>query len=75
VEEAEEKVYPVGRPTVLISLDPRDISNTEQPTRQHMPADMRPPNTYTAEDCWVWVQSEKMYLTLKRLEAPGSFKF
>jgi hypothetical protein len=25
------------------------------------------PNTYTAEDCLVWVQSEKMHLTLKRL--------
>ena len=30
------------------------------------------PNTYTAEDCWVWTQSEKMHLTLKRLEALGS---
>jgi hypothetical protein len=33
---------------------------------------MRPPNTYTAEDYWVWVQSEMMHLTLKRLEDPGS---
>jgi hypothetical protein len=32
------------------------------------------PNTYTAEDFWVWVQSEKMYLTLKRLEAPESLE-
>ena len=31
-------------------------------------------NTYTAEDCQVWVQSEKMYLALKRLEAPGSLE-
>jgi hypothetical protein len=31
-----------------------------------------PPNTYTAEECWVWVQSEKIHLTLKKLEAPGS---
>jgi hypothetical protein len=35
---------------------------------------MRPPNTHTAEDCQVWVQSEKMHLTLKRLEAPGSLE-
>jgi hypothetical protein len=28
-------------------------------------------NTYTAEDYWAWVQSEKMHLTLKSLEAPG----
>jgi hypothetical protein len=32
-------------------------------------------NTYTAEDCWIWVQSQKMYLSLKRLEAPGSLEF
>jgi hypothetical protein len=25
-----------------------------------------------AEDLWVWVQSERMYLTLKRLDALGS---
>jgi hypothetical protein len=27
----------------LINLDPQDLSNTEPPTRQHTPADMRPP--------------------------------
>jgi hypothetical protein len=32
------------------------------------------PNTHTAEDFQVWVQSEKMHLTLKRLEAPGSLE-
>ena len=36
-----------------------------------MPVDMRLP---TAEDLLVWVQSEKMHLTLKRLEAPGSLE-
>jgi hypothetical protein len=30
------------------------------------------PDTYTAEDCLVWPQSDKMYLTLKRLEGPRS---
>ena len=35
---------------------------------------MRPPNTYTAEDCQVWTQAEKIYLTLKRLEVPGSLE-
>jgi len=29
---------------------------------------------YTAEDYRVWVQSEKMHLTLERLEAPGSLE-
>jgi hypothetical protein len=33
-----------------------------------------PPNTYTTEDCRVWVQSEKMQLTLKRLNALGSLE-
>jgi hypothetical protein len=32
------------------------------------------PNTYTAEDFWVWVHSEKMHLTLKKLEVPGSLE-
>jgi hypothetical protein len=32
------------------------------------------PDRYTAEDCWVWVQSEKMHRTLKRLEAPGTLE-
>jgi hypothetical protein len=35
---------------------------------------MRLPNTYTAEDCRVWIQSEKMHLTLKRLEVPESLE-
>jgi hypothetical protein len=29
-------------------------------------------HTCIAEDCQVWTQSEKMHLTLKRLEAPGN---
>jgi hypothetical protein len=33
---------------------------------------MRPPTHI--EDCWVWDQSEKMHLTLKRLEVPGSLE-
>jgi hypothetical protein len=32
------------------------------------------PNTHTAEDCWVWVQSGMMHLTFKRQEAPGSLE-
>jgi hypothetical protein len=33
---------------------------------------MKPPTTYTVEVCRVWTQSEKVHLTLKRLEATGS---
>jgi hypothetical protein len=32
------------------------------------------PNTHTVENCRVYVHSEKMHLTLKRLEAPGSLE-
>ena len=33
---------------------------------------MRPQTHITVEDFWVCVYSEMMYLTLKRLEVPGS---
>jgi hypothetical protein len=32
------------------------------------------PNTYTAEDFRVWVQSERMHLTLKGLESPENWE-
>ena len=41
---------------------------------QHTPADMSSPNTHTAEDYWIYVQSEMMCLTLKKLETPGSLE-
>jgi hypothetical protein len=38
LEEAEEEEGdPVGGPAVSINLDPRDVSNTGPPTRQHTP--------------------------------------
>jgi hypothetical protein len=52
-------------------LDTQDLSDTEPPTRQHTSADMRLP-AHTAEDCLVWPQWEKLYLTLKRLETLGN---
>ena len=55
-----------------ITWTSQDLSDTEPPTRQHTPADMKPPNTYTAEDCQVWTQLEKVHLTLKRFVATGS---
>ena len=42
-EEAEEEGEPIGRPTISTNMDPWDLSDTEPPTRQHTPADMRPP--------------------------------
>jgi hypothetical protein len=43
VEEAEAEGNPVTAPAVSINLDPQYLSNTWLPTRQHTPADMRPP--------------------------------
>jgi hypothetical protein len=42
LKEAKEKGDPVGGPAVLINLDPRGISDTGPPNRQHTPTDMRP---------------------------------
>ena len=47
------------------------LDTQEPPTRQHTSADMRLP-AHTAEDCLVWPQWEKLYLTLKRLETLGN---
>ena len=77
-ERLEEEGDPIGRPAVSNNSDPWDLSDTEPPTRQHTPADMNglplppSPNTYTAEDCLVWPQWEKMHLTLERLGASGN---
>jgi hypothetical protein len=73
LQETEEEGNPVGGPAVTINLDPWDLSDTGPPARQHTPAEMRSP-THTAEYCQVWVQSEKMHLTLKRLRALGCLK-
>jgi hypothetical protein len=44
LEEAVEEGDPVGGgPAVSTNLDPQDLSDTGPPTRQHTPADMRPP--------------------------------
>ena len=70
--EAKEEGNPIGRPAVSTNLDTCDLSDTEPPTKQHTPADMRPPpHKQQRTACLVWVQSEKMHLTVKRLEGPG----
>ena len=42
LEEDEEEGDPIGRPAISTNLDPQDLSDTEPPTKQHTPADMRP---------------------------------
>ena len=61
----------IGRPATSTNLEAQDLSDPGPPTVQHIPAHMSSP-THIAEDCWVWTQSEKMYLTLESLRAPGS---
>jgi hypothetical protein len=74
LKEAEAEGDPVGGPAVSINLDPRDLSNTGPPNRQHIPADIGPQHTHTVEDCQICVHSEMMHLTLKRLKAPESLE-
>jgi hypothetical protein len=64
LEEAEEESNPAGRPAVSTKLDPRDLSDTGPPNRQLI---WGPWYIYIRGLVW----SKKMYLTLKRLEAPG----
>ena len=42
MEEAEEERNPRGKPAVSVNLEPRDLSDSEPPTRQYIAADMRP---------------------------------
>ena len=74
LEEAEEDGDPIGRPAVSTNLDAWGFSDNEPQIRQHSLADMRL-QIYTAEDCWLWTQSEKMHLTLNWLGTPGSEQF
>jgi len=53
VEEGNLK----GRPEFSTNLDPpRDLSNTEPPTRKHTLAGQKPTEIYAAEECLVWLQ-------------------
>jgi hypothetical protein len=69
--EAEEEGDAVEGPAVSTNLDPQDLRHwaTNQAAYTSL---YKAPNIYTAEDCWVWTQSEMMHLILKRLEALGS---
>ena len=76
LDKAEEGVggNPVGGQEHSVNLDPGDLSDTAIPTRLHTTAVIRPPKIYTAEDCQVWIQSEKIHISLKTMEALESSK-
>jgi hypothetical protein len=52
LEEAKEEVIPIGGPAISINLDPRYLSDTATSTRQHTPADMRPPTHIQQRTAW-----------------------
>ena len=66
IEEAEGERDPIGRPSVSTNVDPRELPETEPPTRQH--TKVAQGTQYIYEDCLVWLQWEKMHLILERLE-------
>ena len=61
----------MGRPATTTDLDPRDLSDSEPPTRQHTPADMRPQHKYSRGLLGLGSVRDDAPLTLKRLETPG----
>jgi hypothetical protein len=52
LEEVEEEGNSVGGPAVSINLDPSNLSNTGPPTRQYIPANMRPPTYIQQRTTW-----------------------
>ena len=52
LKEAEEEGDSIGRPAVSTNLDPQDLSDTEPPTRQHTPADMRQSTHIQERTAW-----------------------
>jgi hypothetical protein len=71
LEEAEEEGDAIGGWADSINLDHRNLRHWATNQAAHT-SWYEAPNAYTAVDFQVWVQSEKMHLTLKRLEAPWS---
>jgi len=70
LEEAKEEGNLVGGPADSINLGSWDLLDQAAYTSWDEISNM-----YIAEDSWVWVQSEKMQLILKTLEASGSLEF
>ena len=73
LEEAEEEGNPIGRPAVSTNLNPKDLSKTGPPTRQHNQTIWGHQHIFSRR-LRVWTQSAKIHLTLKRQEEPGSGK-
>ena len=53
------------RPTVSTDLDPKDLSDTETPTRQHTPADMRPLTHREQRTAWSGLSERRCTLPLR----------
>jgi hypothetical protein len=50
--EEDEEGDSIERPAISSNLDPQDCSDTEPPTRQHTPSDMRPPTHIQQRTAW-----------------------
>jgi hypothetical protein len=74
VEDAEEDGDPVGGLVVSIWTPKFSQTLDHQPGLQGCNKLIRGLQQLYIKNCWVWVLSEKMHLTLKRLEAPGSLE-
>ena len=59
LEEAEEEGNPVRRPAVSTNLDPRGLSDTELPTRQHTLADIRPLTHMQHRTAWFGLSEKR----------------
>jgi hypothetical protein len=62
LKEAEQESSPNDRPAVSTDLDPQDLSDTETPTRQHTPAEMR---------LWTHIKQRTICSGLVREDAPN----
>jgi hypothetical protein len=61
---------PYRKTNSVNNLDPRELPETEPPTKVHTWTGPRPPGTYLVEGCYVWLLWEKMCLILQKLDVP-----
>ena len=71
MEEAEEEGDPIRRPAVSTNLDSQDLSDTEPPTRQHTPADMKPPTHIQQRTAWSGLSERRSTQPLRDLRPQG----
>jgi hypothetical protein len=71
LKEAKEEGDSIGRPAVSTNLDPQDLSDTEPPTRQHTPAEMRLPTHRQQRTAWSGLSGRRLVKTSRDLRPQG----